>query len=307
MKLLVVVFGALAAMATAEFDEDLHDKYLTMSESDFIEYFNSQDHSWKMAQYDHIHDKYIARADFDRDNIENLPLLIHDLEGIELPDNFDAREHWPQCETIKEIYNQGDCNSCWAFGSATTASDRSCIHKDIHVRLSEQDLQCVNQKPCKYGSPEDAFDYWRDHGLVTDKCKPYDVDKLNKSEPCVMECVNPDINYKQDKHFAENIYRISNESDQIRAELFKNGPIETVFVVYEDFKKYESGIYVIKVPTVIGVHSVRVIGYGVEDGIDYWLAANSWGSNWGENGYFRTKRYQESLFENHLMTGMPKN
>lgn len=50
------------------------------------------------------------------------------IEGI--PDTFDARTAWPNCESIKEIRDQSDCGSCWAFGAVEAMSDRICIHSN---------------------------------------------------------------------------------------------------------------------------------------------------------------------------------
>ena len=44
-----------------------------------------------------------------------------------LPENFDLREQWPQCESLQEIRDQSTCGSCWAFGAAEAMSDRICI------------------------------------------------------------------------------------------------------------------------------------------------------------------------------------
>lgn len=41
------------------------------------------------------------------------PVLIHSLEGVQLPIDFDARQQWPNCPTIQEIRDQGSCGSCW--------------------------------------------------------------------------------------------------------------------------------------------------------------------------------------------------
>lgn len=48
---------------------------------------------------------------------------------------------WPYCPTIGEIYDQKNCGSCWTFGAVTTAADRTCIHANKVVRLSEEDLE----------------------------------------------------------------------------------------------------------------------------------------------------------------------
>jgi len=63
--------------------------------------------------------------------------------------------------------------------------------------------------------------------------------------------------------------------------------METAFTVYADFMNYESGIYTHQSGKMEGGHAVKILGWGNEDGIDYWICANSWGPKWGENGFFR--------------------
>lgn len=46
-------------------------------------------------------------------DVYKLPRLTHDVTAEELPEQFDAREQWPDCPTIQEIRDQGSCGSCW--------------------------------------------------------------------------------------------------------------------------------------------------------------------------------------------------
>lgn len=57
---------------------------------------------------------------------EKLPEKEIEVE-VDLPTNFDSRINWPNCESIKEIRDQSDCGSCWAFGAVEAMSDRICI------------------------------------------------------------------------------------------------------------------------------------------------------------------------------------
>ena len=59
-----------------------------------------------------------------------------------LPDNYDLREAYPECETIREIRDQSTCGACWAFGAAETMSDRLCIHSGgkLQTRVSAAHL-----------------------------------------------------------------------------------------------------------------------------------------------------------------------
>ena len=76
----------------------------------------------------------------------------------------------------------------------------------------------------------------------------------------------------------------------IQQEIQKFGPVETAITVYQDFMNYKSGVYQHIYGDLIGGLAIKCIGWGTERGVDYWLMANSWGKNWGENGFFKIRR-----------------
>lgn len=81
-------------------------------------------------------------------------------------------------------------------------------------------------------------------------------------------------------------------------EIINQGPVQAIFKVYPDFFMYKSGVYkplegqyVPPEYEEIGYHAVRILGWGTSEyGEPYWLCANSWGEDFGEQGYFRIKR-----------------
>jgi len=71
-----------------------------------------------------------------------------------------------------------------------------------------------------------------------------------------------------------------------------NGPVQVAFMVYKSFMSYKSGVYSKSFWELLpeGGHAVKFTGWGTEDGTDYWLVANSWGTNWGLEGFFKIGR-----------------
>jgi len=92
--------------------------------------------------------------------------------------------------------------------------------------------------------------------------------------------------------------------DAIATEIMTNGPVEAAFTVYEDFITYRSGIYQHTTGGVLGGHAVKILGWGVEAGVKYWLVANSWNSDWGDKGYFKILRgVDECGIEDSIVAG----
>ncbi|EPB68408.1 hypothetical protein ANCCEY_12498 [Ancylostoma ceylanicum] len=69
-----------------------------------------------------------------------------------------------------------------------------------------------------------------------------------------------------------------------------NGPVQAVMRTYQDFSYYKGGIYMHTAGAQTGAHSIKLIGWVQENVIPYWFVANTWNSDWGENGYFRILR-----------------
>jgi cathepsin B len=251
--------------------------------------------------------------------LEDIPIKTHP-KGLKLPNQFDARTNWAQCGTIGRILDQGHCGSCWAFGAVESLSDRFCIHYGINISLSVNDLlSCCGfmcGEGCDGGYPIAAWRYFVHHGVVTDECDPY-FDTTGCSHPgcepgyptpkCNRKCVKGNLLWRKSKHFGVNAYRISSDPYSIMAEVYKNGPVEVAFTVYEDFAHYKSGVYKHITGENIGGHAVKLIGWGTsDDGEDYWLLANQWNKSWGDDGYFMIRRgTNECGIEGEVVAGIP--
>jgi cathepsin B len=93
---------------------------------------------------------------------------------------------------------------------------------------------------------------------------------------------------------------------KIQTEIETNGPVEASFTVYEDFLTYKSGVYHHVSGASLGGHAIKILGWGVEGGVGYWLAANSWNEDWGLNGFFKIKRgSNECGIEGNMVAGIP--
>jgi len=242
-----------------------------------------------------------------------------------LPDSFDSRDNWSSCsDVIGHIRDQSNCGSCWAFSSTETLNDRMCITHDYHSLLSpEETNDCCGliygSMGCNGGQPGGAWKFFKNHGVPTGgdyedvgtgkTCKPYTLESCyhhgenptnmtacsdlpSYSTPkCTSACGDDSYtgDYDDDKVYATSTYTLRTV-DNIMQDIYENGPVTVAFTVYEDFEAYESGIYQHVSGSSLGGHAVKMIGWGSEDGVDYWTIVNSWNENWGEAGTFRILR-----------------
>lgn len=75
--------------------------------------------------------------------------------------------------------------------------------------------------------------------------------------------------------------------DNVNEDITDKGPVTGAFTVYEDFLSYKSGVYKHVSGSALGGHAIKIIGYGVENGVDYLLVMNSWNEDWGDQGLFK--------------------
>ncbi|XP_053607230.1 cathepsin B-like [Plodia interpunctella] len=257
------------------------------------------------------------------------PIKTHDPDLIaSLPESFDPREKWTNCPSLNEIRDQGPCGSCWAFGAVEAMTDRWCIHFGSQFHFSAQDVTGCDTKDshgCFGGDPWQAWEFWNTDGIVSggnfnskQGCRPYEIPECIHGKNCsggnvaycVKECQEGyDTSYENDKKFGTKPYLLDGE-DNIKAELFKYGPLEVSFIACPDLYHYKSGVYKCTMDTSeCKGHAVKLLGWGIENDTKYWLLANSWNTYWGElGGFFKFLRGENHLgIEDVVTGGMPKN
>jgi len=152
----------------------------------------------------------------------------------------------------------------------------------------------------------------KSYGITTMSCVPYSSQE-GDVESCQNYKHNCEDGSKWKLFFAANYSQVGSliEPSTHVEEIMKavmQGPVDVTFNVWGDFFEYKGGVYTHKGGDYEGLHSVKVIGFGTDSGVDYWLVQNSWGRNWGiEGGFFKIKRgVDECFIETLVYTGFPK-
>jgi cathepsin B len=201
------------------------------------------------------------------------------------PTNFDSRVQWPG--KIGAIRDQQQCGACWAFGASESFADRYAISTgDVQVFSPEEMVSCdQGDYGCQGGYLNVANAYLVSHGVALDSCTPYTAGS-GSAPACKTACDNGSVK----KLYKGKAVATANTPASIKNLIASSGPVETGFTVYEDFFAYKSGIYHHVSGGMAGGHAVKIIGWGVESGVNYWIVANSWGTGWGINGTFKIKQ-----------------
>ena len=201
----------------------------------------------------------------------------------DIPEFFDCRIKWPKC--VPKIYNQGSCGSCYAFSVATAFSMRYCIRNNLPeiIYFSAQNLvNCLSG--CKGEYPDVTWIYLNKNGITREECFSYKGTSCN----CISKCESNNVKFN--KYYAGEQKSLYDEN-KIKEEILKNGPVTSAMDLYQDYFDYKSGIYVHdkKYNKVKGLHSITIMGWGVEGDDKYWLIQDSYGESKGENGFIKVK------------------
>ncbi len=174
-----------------------------------------------------------------------------------------------------KIKDQGSCGACVAFGICATIECSDKIFKKnpiLDIDLSEADLFFRGGGNCASGWYfEPALNRSKDHGICAETCYPY------PDGPMCPDCD------KQALRIASYAKLSSNEA--VKDWIANYGPVVAGMNVYEDFFYYNGGIYRASYGAFIGGHAVCLVGY--DDAQSCWLGKNSWGTGWGESGWFK--------------------
>ncbi|EDQ86194.1 uncharacterized protein MONBRDRAFT_33873 [Monosiga brevicollis MX1] len=205
---------------------------------------------------------------------------------VQLPETVD----WRTQGVVTPVKDQGNCGSCWSFGSAQTLESHVAIKTGYLETLSEQNIldctpnpnECGGTGGCEGGTAELAYDaFAKNGGVQTEWTYPY-ISWAGKNFECQFDPSKSVINVTGYTKLPSNQY------EPLMSAVANLGPI-AISVEAIRWQSYEEGVFDGCNQTNPDIdHNVQLVGYGSEDGKDYWLVRNSWTPHWGDHGYIKT-------------------
>lgn len=203
-------------------------------------------------------------------------------ENIGAPSAYDLRNVGGKNYTTP-VKNQGSCGSCVAFGSVAvmeTTYKRRKNKPGFNIDLSEAQMfychAAEEGRNCGNGWwPDKALKKAKDKGVAYDSFFPYTAGN---------QACNVASGWENNRAKVTGHTKMSSRAD-MKNWLSTRGSLTGCFIVYQDFFSYRSGVYRHVTGGSAGGHCVEIIGYSDAQGC--WICKNSWGTGWGDGGYFR--------------------
>jgi len=226
-------------------------------------------------------------------------------QKVTVPNQYDWTNQTRVPNAVTPVKNQRHCGSCYAFAMVGALEKTYAEIYNTSGPLSPQELlDCSNENGCEGGSFVGTFSYIQMNGnrLNLEKDYPSTVD--GKQQDKCQKSGGELLSYNST--FRLNYRQLPTENEEYMKEtLYNQGPLYVYYncgkregndtILREastKFDHYASGIYDVPgCPTHENMnHALVIVGYGTEDGIDYWKVKNSWGTSYGDQGYIKIKR-----------------
>lgn len=221
------------------------------------------------------------------------------------PSNF---SWYGALEAVDKVVDQDRCGSCWAVAASTILRAHSEIFFRDRTFSTQQLLACTpnprhcgGEGGCRGATVGLALEYAADAGVVPESGYHYDVNG-GDLEACPEELRSEDpsarllnrgasIGLRDFKKLTPN--KLSATYDAILT-----GPIGIAVCAGREWNIYKGGVLDTCAPDCVINHAVVLIGYGAAER-KYWHIQNSWGTDFGEDGYVRLLRMEDALEEAH--------
>ena len=207
-----------------------------------------------------------------------------------LPKALDYRQQ----NMVTEVKDQETCGSCWTFSATGSIEGQYAKQYGKLVEFSEsQILDCdVNSmdEGCNGGSPDGAFKFLIGSSvpLDTEDVYPY----VDEQEACKAYTRPKNATTVYVKDYKDVPYTLNGGEKHLKHTVATVGPVSVAIdASHMDFQLYKSGVYSNEECSSSQLdHAVLVVGYGETENKKYWIVKNSWGKDWGMNGYIYMSR-----------------
>jgi len=195
-----------------------------------------------------------------------------------LPKSWDWREHGG----VTPVKDQGATGTCWAFATTGPLEHAIKIKDNEYISLSEQFLVSFNKEGWGGNGGWFAHDYHIDPGAVLEVDFPYmarDDVKWDKTDY--------DHKYKLSEWGYVDEFKVIPSEEAIKTAIYKYGSVGAAVHADYSFQIHKKGVY--RGSWLAGQvnHAIMLVGWN--DALGAWILKNSWGTNWGDNGYMHIK------------------
>lgn len=283
---------------------------------EFVEEHNAKNTTFKVAinvnsdtsfnQIFKINNQVLADSSkrINNSTLKFVPMELFELKpNAQIPDSFDWRDR--SGILTEEVREQGSCLSCYAHVGMQVIEAQLALRYNKSVKLSAQEIiDCASSDKhalfhCEGGSVMGDFIYINEMGGVS----------LDEDYPQTKVAKSCNKNPKRLNITIEKMWVYYNKSEEdVKAALYSYGPL---FVkldgLHNTFIQYSSGIYYEPdcYKSVKNNHYAMIVGYGSENGVDFWTIKNSYNDNWGEKGYIRMARNKNHNCQVGFYVGIP--